>query len=82
MVLGVGVTQRPTCVTGSDVTDQYIGTRFRVNNTGGGGFVLRAQLSGRNARDADDGAIRTFQQSLPAPQSFTTVSGFAGQVDY
>ena len=80
MVLGVGVTQRPTCVQGTDEMDPYIGARYRVNQTGGGTFQLVAQLSGGSA-GASSGAIQTITRQLRAPQSFTTISAFAGQVD-
>ncbi|HJL14953.1 MAG TPA: PilC/PilY family type IV pilus protein [Sandaracinaceae bacterium LLY-WYZ-13_1] len=81
LVLGVGVTQRPTCVEGADIPDAYVGTRYRVQNVGGGTFQLTAQLSG-GAAGAADGAIETVTEQLRAPQSYTTVSSFAGQVDY
>lgn len=81
LVLGVGVTQRPTCVEGTNIPDAYIPTRYRVRNVGGGTFQLTAQLSGGSA-GAADGAIETVSEQLRAPQSFTTVSSFAGQVDY
>lgn len=81
LVLGVGVTQRPTCVEGADIPDAYIPTRYRVRNVGGGTFQLTAQLSG-GAAGAADGAIETVTEQLRAPQSFTTINAFAGQVDY
>lgn len=80
LVLGVGVTQRPTCVQGAEEFDPYIGTRYRVNNVGGGTFQLTAQVSGGPASPGD-GAITTVTEQLSAPQSFTVVSGFAGQVE-
>ena len=80
LVLGVGVTQRPTCVQGAEEFDPYIGTRYRVNNVGGGTFQLTAQVSGGPASPGE-GAISTVTEQLRAPQSFTVVSGFAGQVE-
>lgn len=81
LVLGVGVTQRPTCVEGTDEFDPYIGNRFRVTNIGGGNFELSAQISG-GTRGPTSGAVTTMTVQLPSPQSFTTVTGFAGRVDY
>ncbi len=80
LVLGVGITQRPTCVTGSTQIDPYIGNRYRVTNMGGGTFELRAQLSGGTA--STSGAVATMSVQLPSPQSFTTVHAFSGRVDY
>ena len=80
LVLGVGVTQRPTCLSGADEFDPYIGTRYRVGTVGGGTFVLTAQVSGGPA-SASGGDIGTIQEQLPAPQSYTVVHGFAGDVD-
>ncbi|MEZ4339382.1 MAG: PilC/PilY family type IV pilus protein [Sandaracinaceae bacterium] len=82
LVLGVGITQRPTCVAGADEFDPYIGSRYRVGDVGGGSFVLTAQVSGGSADPATTGSIRTIEQTLPTPQSFTTVQSFSGQVDY
>ncbi|MFK7988808.1 MAG: pilus assembly protein [Sandaracinaceae bacterium] len=80
LILGVSITQRPTCVTGDDVDDPYIGSRYRVDSVGGGQFQLTAQVSGGSS--ASEGAIQTITQTLPTPDSFTTMRGFAGQVDY
>jgi type IV pilus assembly protein PilY1 len=80
IVLGVGVTQRPTCTEGAEEPDPYIGTRFRVTNVGGGTFQLSAQVSGA-ARTGTGGAVSTISMQLPAPESFTTMTGFAGRVD-
>lgn len=80
LVLGVGVTQRPTCVQGAQEIDPFIGQRYRVNNVGGGTFVLTAQMSGGSSTAG--GAIETVNEQLQSPPSFTTVQSFAGQVDY
>ena len=82
LVLGVGITQRPTCLSGAEEFDPYIGSRYRVGDVGGGDFVLSAQVSGGTADPSTTGAIRTVEQQLPTPQSFTTMSSFAGSVDY
>jgi len=81
LILGVGITQRPTCLSGGEEFDPYIGNRYRVGDVAPGQFVLTAQLSGGPA-DPSAGAIRTIEQTLPTPQSFTTTSAFAGNVDY
>ncbi len=81
LVLGVGVTQRPTCIEGVNESDPYIGARYRVTNVGGGGFELSAQVSGGSTASGG-GAVATVTTPLRAPQSFTTVTGFAGRVDY
>ncbi len=80
LVLGVGITQRPTCVDGADVFDPYLDRRFQVRNSGGGTFELSAQVSG--ARNPDGGRIATMSVQLPTPAAYTTLSGFAGRVDY
>ena len=82
LVLGVGVTQRPTCLSGADEFDPYIGSRYRVGDVAGGTFMLTAQVSGGTSDPGTDGAIRTIEEPLPSPQSFTTISSFAGSVDY
>ncbi len=82
LVLGVGITQRPTCLAGSDEFDPYIGSRYRVGDVAGGTFTLTAQVSGGVADPATMGAIRTIEEPLPSPQSFTTLQSFAGSVEY
>jgi type IV pilus assembly protein PilY1 len=81
LVLGVGITQRPTCVQGSEEIDPYIGRRFRASDVGGGQFELTAQVSG-GTRSGTNGGIVTLNLELPAPRTFTRVQGFAGRVDY
>lgn len=81
ITLGVGVTQRPTCIDGVSETDPYIGNRYRVTNVGGGTFELTAQVSGAGARPGD-GRIATISVQLPAPATFTNMTSFAGRVDY
>jgi type IV pilus assembly protein PilY1 len=79
LILGVGVTQRPTCTLGSNEIDPFIGTRYRVTNVGGGTFTLTAQLSGVTSTSGM--SVPTISVALPAPQSFTTLTGIAGRVD-
>jgi len=82
LVLGVGVTQRPTCVSGADEFDPYIGSRYRVGDVGGGTFTLTAQVSGGVSDPATMGEIQTVEETLPTPQSFTTLESFSGSVEY
>ncbi|MBX3269715.1 MAG: hypothetical protein KF729_05615 [Sandaracinaceae bacterium] len=82
LALGVGITQRPTCLSGAEEMDPYIGARYRVGEVTTGQFVLTAQLSGGVADPLTTGAIRTVEETLPMPQSFTTLQSFAGAVDY
>jgi type IV pilus assembly protein PilY1 len=81
IILGVGVTQRPTCVDGINESDPYIGNRYRVTGVGGGTFELTAQISGGGSRPGE-GRVATVNVDLPAPQTFTSMAGFAGRVDY
>lgn len=81
LVLGVGVTQRPTCIEGVNESDPYIGQRFRVTQVGGGTFELTAQVSG-GTRNGDSGEVATISVQLPTPEAFTDLTSFAGRVDY
>ncbi|MBN8613248.1 MAG: hypothetical protein J0L92_21830 [Deltaproteobacteria bacterium] len=76
IVMGVGVTQRPTCVQGSTVADPYIGARYDVDQIGGGQFELVAQVSSDATTAAGTPAdVATVRRTLPAPISYTrTVS--------
>ncbi|MGF1466679.1 MAG: pilus assembly protein [Sandaracinaceae bacterium] len=84
LVLGVGVTQRPTCVDGVDEFDPYIGSRFRVTQVGGGTFELRALVSGgTQASGSGSGSqVATITEQLTPPEAYTTISAFAGRADY
>ena len=81
LILGVGITQRPTCVRGAEEVDPYLGRRYRVFETGGGTFQLVAQVSGGNHATSDR-SVATVTQALPTPESFTSVHAWAGRVDY
>ena len=81
LVLGVGITQRPTCVTGSTVPDAFLGSRYQATSVGGGTFQLTAQLSGGDS-SSTAGAIETRTRQLESPVSYTRVQSFAGAVDY
>ncbi len=82
IVMGVGVTQRPTCVQGSTVADPYIGPRFDVDQIGGGQFELVAQVSSDSVTSASAPAeVATIRRTLPAPISYTRTLGTAS-VDF
>ncbi len=80
VVMGVAVTQRPNCYSGSTEVDPYFGSRYVVNQTGGGNFELVANVSGGGSH-ATGGAVGQITRQLPAPQSYTSVQGWAGSVD-
>lgn len=81
LVLGVGITQRPTCIVGATTSDPYIGARYVVREVGGGQFELSAQISGGSAASTG-GSVARLSATLRTPQSFTSVNGFAGRIDY
>jgi type IV pilus assembly protein PilY1 len=84
IVMGVTVTQRPTCSTLQEVpeSDPYLGTRRyqQVTSANRGEFFLVAQVSGGGAA-AVGGSVAEFSRQLPAPLSFTQVQGWAGNID-
>jgi type IV pilus assembly protein PilY1 len=83
LILGVGVTQRPSCVEGSEVEDPYIGPTYQVTDTGGGTFQLRALVSsGSRAASIDGSEVASITEILPSPASYSSVQGFAGRVDF
>ncbi len=83
IVMGVAVTQRPTCIQGDTIPDPYMGGRWEVQRTGGGDFQLVAQVSGRGGA-AGVGAPRvaSIQRTLPAPEAFTRILAVAPQADF
>lgn len=84
IVMGVTVTQRPTCSSLAEVseTDPYFGTRRyqQVTSANRGEFFLVAQVSGGGTAAAG-GSVAEFSRQLPAPLSFTRVQGLAGTID-
>lgn len=84
IVMGVRVTQRPTCSTLQEVseTDPYFGSRRyqQVTSANRGEFFLVAQISGGGTAAAG-GSVAEFSRQLPPPLSFTRVQGWAGSVD-
>jgi type IV pilus assembly protein PilY1 len=84
IALGVAITRTPTCITTDVIPDPYLGiNRESVASSGGGEFSLTAQVSGPGGATVAGGAsVSTFSRSLPAPQSVTYVTGWAGTTDY
>ncbi len=80
LIMGVAVTQRPSCFVGDEVIDPYLGNRFRVSEEGGGGFQLVAQVGGGGDLTVGS-ALAEITRTLPAPVPHTTLLGFAGSVD-
>ncbi len=84
IIMGVAVTQRPTCIDGTSVseTDPYVGTRqtYRVNSASAPTFQLVAQLSGGDG-GTDGGSVGEFVRDLPPPLAYTDISGYAGSID-
>lgn len=79
IVMGVGVTQRPTCVVGTPTFDPYLGAqRFNVDRTGGGGFELVAQVSGGGGTQS---TVSTITRTLPPPSSSTRAWAAAGDLE-
>ncbi|MEM6961398.1 MAG: PilC/PilY family type IV pilus protein [Myxococcota bacterium] len=86
VVLGVGVSQEPTCVTGASVNDPYVasstGSHFQVNGSSGSRFRLVAQLSGGDSNNSmPGGTVNEFSQDLEPPAAFTNVRSVAVSVD-
>jgi hypothetical protein len=81
IIMGVGVTKRPSCFTGETIADPYFGgDRYRVTDSGGGGFELVAQVSGRTTGAATT-TIPTIRRELPVPAAVSRVRSFAGSID-
>ena len=80
IIMGVAVTQRPNCFEGVPEADPYFGgSRFRVTNSGGGGFELVANVGGGSGSAGS--TLGRIVRELPAPVSFTRVQSWAGTVD-
>lgn len=71
VVMGVGITQRPTCVIGSTLPDPYIGARYDVSDFSTGAFELVAQVSTGATATSGGSNIETARVTLPAPVAFT-----------
>jgi hypothetical protein len=82
IIMGVGVTQRPTCFSGLSETDAYSGgTRYRHSAVGGGEFQLVAQVSGGGGTAAALGTVFSITRTLTPPASMTSIQSWSGAID-
>ena len=82
IIMGVGVTQRPTCFSGLTETDAYSGgTRYRHASAGGGDFELVAQASAGGGAGAALGTVTTITRTLTPPTALTSIQSWAGSID-
>lgn len=82
IIMGVGVTQRPTCFSGLSETDAYSGgTRYRHSAVGGGEFQLVAQVSGGGGTAAALGSVSSITRTLTPPASMTSIQSWSGAID-
>jgi type IV pilus assembly protein PilY1 len=80
IIMGVGITQRPTCFSGVTETDAYSGgTRYRHAAVGGGEFQLVAQVSGGTGAVAS--AVTTITRTLTPPAALTSIQSWTGSID-
>jgi type IV pilus assembly protein PilY1 len=83
ILLGVNVTQRPSCSTGAAVTDQYLGSRYQVSNLRQGDFQLVAQVSGgTTATSTTATAVQTISRTLPPPVAASRVMQWNPTADF
>ena len=82
IIMGVGITQRPTCFSGLSETDAYSGgTRYRHSAVGGGEFQLVAQVSAGGGAGASLGTITTVTRTLTPPAALTSIQSWTGSID-
>ncbi len=80
VIMGVAITQRPSCFEGATEIDPYDGDYYRLTASEPGAFQLVAQVSGGGSRPVG-GAVGEIVRALPSPQSFTLPASWAGTVD-
>ncbi len=80
LIMGVAVTQRPTCFVGDVAIDPYLGQRYRVTDQGGGQFQLVAQVGGSGAL-APGATIAELTRDLPPPISHTLIESISGALE-
>jgi len=81
IIIGVSVTQRPTCFEGvEDFPSYFGGRRYRVLDSGGGQFQMVANVSG-NAERTLGGEVGRITRNMPRPLAYTTVQSWAGAVE-
>ncbi len=85
IVMGVSVTQRPQCVSLSEVsvTDPYVGSRTyqRIGAKGGGRFQLVALAGGSGPRAAGSAIREVSVPDIQQPVAYTQVEAYAGTVE-
>lgn len=81
IVMGTAITQKPTCVSGANVSDPYIGTRYRISATGSGQFQLVAQVSGRTSAGGLS-SVGLATRNLPVPAFTSRVVSWVSAADY
>ncbi len=85
IVFGVGITQRPNCTTGADITDQYLGQRYQISNLRPGTFQLVAQVSGTGSTTtpATASSIQTVTvANLPPPLALSRPLSYQPAADF
>lgn len=81
IIMGVTITQRPTCFDSVEEFDPYVGRRYKVARQGGGNFDMVANVSGTAARPSGSGTVGRVSRTMPSPLSYTTVQSWAGSAD-
>ncbi len=84
ILMGVSITQRPSCTTGAEVTDTYLGSRYQISNLRPGEFQLVAQYSGgtSSGTSATSSSVQTVSRALPQPAAASRVLQWSGTADY
>jgi type IV pilus assembly protein PilY1 len=84
ILLGVSITQRPSCTTGAEITDTYLGSRYQISNLRPGEFQLVAQVSGGTLSGSTSTAtsVQTVSRALPQPAAASRVLQWSGTADY
>lgn len=85
IVFGVGITQRPNCSTGANITDQYLGSRYAISNLRPGQFQLVAQVSGTapTSVPATASSVQTVTvASLPPPSAQSRALSYQPAADF
>jgi hypothetical protein len=84
ILLGVSITQRPSCTTGAEIPDPYLGSRYQISNLRPGEFQLVAQVSGGSTSSSSATAtqVQTISRALPQPAAASRVLQWSGSADY
>jgi type IV pilus assembly protein PilY1 len=81
ILMGVTITQRPTCYVGHLEVDPYFGNRYVVDQMGGGSFYIAGQISGLTSGSAQGGAVATLTRRISSRPPYTRVSSWAGAME-